>query len=127
MSRVMLIEKDVITREIYNAMLVKAGHEVVIATDFRLAWDKMQLNPPDAALLDLLAPDIQGFELLRNIRSDLHLKDMPALTYTSMFVPGVVEEAQEAGATRVFDKTHLDASALIAALNECLVPGQQPA
>ena len=127
MPSIMLIENDVITRELYNALLVQHGHEVLIATDLRTAWDKLQLDPPDAALFDLVLPDTHGFELLRNIRGNLHLKDMPVIVYTSMFVLGVVEEAKEAGATRIFDKAHLSASSLMDALNECLVPGQQVA
>jgi CheY-like chemotaxis protein len=120
----MLIENDVITREIYNALLVQHGYEVLIATDLRTAWDKLQVDPPDAALFDLVLPDSHGFELLRNIRGNLQLKDLPVVVYTSMFVPGIVEEAKEAGATRVFDKAHLGASTLIGTLNECLVVGQ---
>ena len=120
----MLIENDVITREIYNALLVKHGYEVILATDLKTAWDKMQAEPPDAALLDMVLPDTDGFELLRNIRSHMHLKEMPVLVYTSLFIPGVVEEAQEAGATRMFDKAHLGSTTLVDALKECLGTGQ---
>jgi CheY-like chemotaxis protein len=120
----MLIENDVITREIYNALLVQQGYEVLIATDLRTAWDKLQEEAPDAALFDLVLPDTHGFDLLRSIRGNMQLKDLPVVVYTSMFIPGVVEEAREAGATRVFDKAHLSGSTLIDTLKECLVVGQ---
>lgn len=127
MPRILLIENDVITREIHNALLVRAGHDVSLANETRTGWEKLQQSPPDAALLDLVLPDTQGFELLRKIRAHPVLKDLPVIVYTSMFVPGVVEEAKEAGASRTFDKAYLSASMLLDALNECLVPGHQPA
>lgn len=126
MPRIMLIENDVITREIYNSLLCQHGYEVMAVTDLRAAWDKLQAEPPAAAVLDLVLPDTHGLELLRKIRGHKTLKNLPVIVYTSLFVPAVVEEAKEAGATRMFDKAHLSPTTLMDALNECLVPGQQP-
>ena len=127
MPRILLIENDTITREIYNSLLCQHGHEVTTVTDLRTAWDKLQKDPPDAALLDLVLPDTHGLDLLRNVRRSKNLRDLPMIVYTSLFNPPIVEEAKEAGATRVFDKAYFSASTLIDALNECLVPGQQAA
>ena len=127
MPRIMLIEDDLITREIYNALLCQHEFEVVIATELRTAWNKLQTEPVDAALMDLAMPDTHGIELLRNLRAHNALKHLPIIVYTSLFVPTVVEEAQEAGATRIFDKAHLSASTLLDALNACLIPGQKAA
>ena len=123
----MLIEDDLITREIYNALLRQHEYEVVIATELRTAWAKLQTDPVDVALMDLVIPDVHGVELLRNLRAHKKLKDLPVLIYTSQFTPSVVEEAQEAGATRVFDKRYLSASTLLDALKECLIPRQKAA
>jgi CheY-like chemotaxis protein len=111
----------------YNSLLCKHGHEVTTVTDLRAAWDKLRQDPPDAALFDLVLPDTHGLELLRNVRQNTSLRDLPVIVYTSIFNPPIVEEVKEAGATRVFDKTYLSTSTLIDALNECLVPGQQAA
>ena len=127
MPRVMLIEDDLITREIYHALLVQNEYEVVIATELRTAWNKLQTDPVDVALMDLVIPDTHGIELLRNLRAHKALKDLPTIVYTSLFIPSVVEEAQEAGATRVFDKTYLSAAKLLDALKECLISRQQAA
>src|SRR5436190_9031768 len=127
MPRVMLIEDDLITREMYNALLSQHEYEVVIATELRTAWARLQNDPVDDALMDLVVRDTHGVELLRNLRADKALKDLPILVYTSQFIPSVVEEAQEAGATRVFDKTLLSASKLLDALRECLISRQKAA
>jgi len=123
----MLIEDDVITREIYNSLLSQHEYEVVVATELRTAWNKLQSDPVDVALMDLVVPDTHGVELLRNLRAHKTLKDLPILVYTNQFIPSVVEEAQEAGATRVFDKTYLSAAKLLDALKECLISRQQAA
>lgn len=127
MPRIMLIEDDVITRELYSSLLCKHEFEVITATELRTAWHKLQKEPVDAALMDLAMPDTHGIELLRNLRGHPTLKHLPVLVYTSMFIPGVVEEAQEAGATRVFDKAHLSSEKLLDALNACLISGQKAA
>jgi len=123
----MLIEDDLITREIYNTLLCQHEYEVVVATELRTAWAKLQTDPVDVALMDLVVPDTHGIELLRNLRAHKALKDLPMLVYTNQFIPSVVEEAQEAGATRIFDKTLLSAAKLLDALKECLIPGQKAA
>ena len=74
--------------------------------------------------MDLIIPDVHGLELLRNVRAHATLKDLPVLVYTSLFTPAVVEGAQEAGATRVFDKAYLTETTLMDALKNCLTPGQ---
>jgi CheY-like chemotaxis protein len=127
MPRILLIENDVITREIYNTLLVQHSYEVLIAPDVRDAWKTLQLEPVDVAVLDLVPPDTQGVELLRKIRADKKMKHLPVVVYTGLFVPAVVEEAQEAGATRLFDKAHLSPETFIAAVNQCLIPGQKAA
>lgn len=123
----MLIEDDLITREIYNALLCQHEYEVVIATELRTAWEKLQTDPVDAALIDLVIPDVHGIELLRNVRAHKTLKDLPVFVYTSLFTPPVVEEAKDAGATRVFDKAYLSASTLLETLKECLITRQKAA
>lgn len=127
MKRILLIENDVITREIYGAMLREHGYEVVIATDVPSGWDKLQQETVQAALLDLVMPDTQGLDFLRNVRASATLKGLPVVVYTNLFMPGLVEEAMEAGATRMFDKTHLSAGMLMDTLNQCLSPGQKAA
>jgi CheY-like chemotaxis protein len=127
MARIILIEDDLITREIYNSLFTQHGHEVSVAGDVRTAWETLQQQPFDAAVLDLVLPDSHGLELLRKIRADKKLKGLPVIVYTGFFVPSTVEEAQEAGATRIFDKAHLSSTTLIDALAECLIPGQKAA
>ena len=127
MARIILIEDDLITREIYNTLLCQQGYEVSVAGDVRTAWEKLQEQPFDAVVLDLVLPDTHGLELLRKIRADKKLKGLPVVVYTGFFVPSTVEEAQEAGATRIFDKAHLSPSTLITAVSECLIPGQKAA
>ena len=127
MAQILLIEDDLITREIYNSLFGQHGHEVSLAGDVRTAWELLQQRPFDAAVLDLVLPDTHGFELLRKIRADKKLKALPVIVYTGYFVPSTVDEAKEAGATRIFDKAYLSPSTLIDALNECLIPGQKAA
>ena len=127
MPRIMLIEDDVITREIYCALLTQNEYEVLTVTEVGSAWTKLQTEPVDAVLMDLVIPDVHGLELLRNVRSHKTMKELPVIVYTGLFVPNVVEEAIQAGATHVFDKAYLGASKLLDALQECLIPRQKAA
>jgi signal transduction histidine kinase/DNA-binding response OmpR family regulator len=58
------------------------GYEVIEAGGGIKGWEEMQANPPDAVVLDLFMPDMDGFSILQNMRSNAALMDIPVLVLT---------------------------------------------
>ena len=65
-----------------TALLNKAGYEVSVQEDGVLAWEALQKEGADMAVLDINMPRMNGIELLGHIRSDERFKKMPVLMLT---------------------------------------------
>jgi PAS domain S-box-containing protein len=68
-KKILLSEDDLFSREMMVYMLRKTNAELIIATDGRETMDKFIQNKVDLVLLDLRLPEIDGYEVLRRIRS----------------------------------------------------------
>jgi DNA-binding response OmpR family regulator len=64
-SRVLIVEDDSPIRSLFEAVLIREGIECEYAPDGRVAIDKIRRERFAAILLDLLLPNVNGFELLR--------------------------------------------------------------
>jgi two-component system response regulator MtrA len=67
-ERVLLVEDDVSIRELTSAGLVKAGFRVESAGDGHVALERFTRWAPDAVVLDLMLPGLDGYEVCRWIR-----------------------------------------------------------
>ena len=84
--------------------------EVVVAEDGAEALDYLQRSYeagrrlPDAVLTDLKMPRVDGLELLRRMKADPRLRDIPVLVLTSSGYEADMEEALRLGARRYLRK-----------------------
>ena len=104
MKKILIIDDDRITARIHRAVLEKAGYEVEVAADGKSGVQRLIELRPDALLLDLMLPEIGGIELLKSLRQWDFLQGLCIVVYTNAFVPQVIQDARQAGATMVFDK-----------------------
>ena len=65
-------------------LLTKAGYRVVEAPDGSTALAELQADVPDLVLLDILLPDIDGYEVARRIRAQPALARLPLLMVTGL-------------------------------------------
>lgn len=68
------------------------------------ALEKIEQTMPDLVVLDLLMPEMDGFEFCRRIRSNPDLKDLPIVVQTALTIPEQRLSAFEAGATDFIGK-----------------------
>jgi len=80
--KVLVADDDDNFRNLVIAILTEDGYEVAAEVNGRLAWENLQANGADMAVLDINMPEMDGFELLRHIRTDSRFKDMPVLMLT---------------------------------------------
>jgi PAS domain S-box-containing protein len=107
-------------------LLGLSGHQVVVAHDGRDALALAALDPPDAVLLDIGLPTMDGFEVARRMR------EMPALAGTRLIaMTGYGQDGHLQAAKDVGFNAHLlkpvDYAALIKVLDEDGLPSQAPA
>jgi signal transduction histidine kinase/CheY-like chemotaxis protein len=78
-GRILLIEDDVRSAELIRTYLVKAGYRVEMAATGETGLHAARLNPPDAVLLDVVLPGIDGWAVIRELKRDGLLSSIPVL------------------------------------------------
>jgi DNA-binding response OmpR family regulator len=79
-SRILVVDDDVITRDLLRAVLERAGHEVREAPDGRTGLRAVYAVSPDLVILNVEMPGLDGWTTLERIRD---LGDVPVLMLTA--------------------------------------------
>jgi DNA-binding response OmpR family regulator len=82
-SRILVVEDDADLRTILRLQLTSEGFTVDEASDGAEAFARLQAERPDCVVLDLMMPVMNGFALLKRIRSIATLSDIPVLILTA--------------------------------------------
>jgi two-component system OmpR family response regulator/two-component system alkaline phosphatase synthesis response regulator PhoP len=81
---ILIVEDDLFLIRAYQIKFEKEGFEVWVASDGNLAMARLQGNPPDIVLLDLMLPGVNGFDILEDIRKSPKWKDVPVIILTNL-------------------------------------------
>ena len=80
---IMVVDDSLTVRKITSRMLIRAGYQVVTATDGVDALEKLGEFTPDVMLLDIEMPRMDGFALVRELRRDPKTQNLPIIMITS--------------------------------------------
>ncbi|MFH1667767.1 MAG: response regulator, partial [Candidatus Komeilibacteria bacterium] len=90
----------------YATKLEVEGFEVISALDGKKGLQLLQKNKPNLILLDLLMPEMNGFEVLQKIKEDQEAKDIPVIILTNLGNREDVQRCLKLGATDYLIKAH---------------------
>jgi PAS domain S-box-containing protein len=82
-ATLLVVDDDTETRYLLSAMLEAEGYTTLLAATGKQALDILSRMSPAAILLDLLMPEMDGFEVLRRIRDDRISRDVPVFILTA--------------------------------------------
>jgi len=82
-KRILCIEDHAEMIELVKLILGRRGFEVEGAVGGKEGLDAMAENPPDLILLDLMMPDVDGWEVYRQIKATEALQDRPVIVITA--------------------------------------------
>jgi two-component system cell cycle response regulator len=83
-ARLLVVDDDPINRRLLASYLQREGHDVVTANDGGAGWETVQREPFDVVLLDVLMPELDGYEVLGHIRADPDLRHLPVIMISSL-------------------------------------------
>ncbi len=100
MAKVILtVDDSASIRQMVSFTLKNEGYEIVEAVDGVDALSKLQQNPPDMVLTDLHMPNMDGIELIKNVRSNPSFKFIPIIFLTTESKAERKQAGKAAGAT----------------------------
>jgi DNA-binding response OmpR family regulator len=82
--RILIIEDNPDTRQIYKDVFEREGFTVLVAEDGEKGLKFALATVPDIILLDLMLPKIEGFEILRQLRTNDETKNIPVLIFSAL-------------------------------------------
>ena len=83
MTRVLIVDDEADIRSLFKLALRREGLKVIEA---RSGWEALALveaEPPDLVLLDIMMPDMNGYEVCRRLRADSRTAHIPILVLTA--------------------------------------------
>lgn len=78
-KHVLIVDDSLTVREVERRLLENSGYEVTVAVDGVDGWNILQLKRFDLVISDIDMPRMNGIELIKKIKSDPKLKDMPVI------------------------------------------------
>jgi len=81
---VLIVDDVADIREVLACALEAEGYRVLEAESGREALARATADPPEAIIMDLQMPDVDGFEATRRLKSDPRLAHIPVIAYTAV-------------------------------------------
>jgi CheY-like chemotaxis protein len=101
---VMIIEDEEDAAELFAEMMRVSGFRVVKTSKSAPAIEMMTSEKPDVILLDIMMPEISGLDILRQMRRDPMLANIPVVVVTAKGMPADIKNGMEAGASTYLTK-----------------------
>ena len=104
--KLLIVEDDFFIREIYQLQAHRDQYLTILAGDGEEGLNKIRNERPDSVLLDLMLPKIDGFTVLKTVKSDPYISDIPILILTNLENSHIEEQARALGAVDYLFKIH---------------------
>ncbi|HMN93593.1 MAG TPA: Hpt domain-containing protein [Hydrogenophaga sp.] len=103
---VLVVDDSITVRRVTQRLLQREGYRVSLAADGLQALERLQQERPTVVLSDIEMPRMDGFDLVRNIRADARLADLPVIMITSRIAEKHREHARELGVNHYLGKPY---------------------
>lgn len=98
MAKVLVVDDERVLTDAYHMVLERAGHEVYVANHPAAGLDLVKEKRPDIILLDMLMPDMNGVDFLKQLAKDDLLNKTTVLAFSNIENPEVMNAAKKLGA-----------------------------
>ncbi len=115
--KIMICDDDQGILDVLEMLLEPEGFEVAKEIDSTLLYDRVRTEKPDLLLLDLWMPILSGYDLIKKIRSDREVKNLPIIVLSAS--RNEKDIALETGANQFMAKP-FDIEEIILLVNESL-------
>jgi len=111
MAKILIVDDSRLIVHVARTILVRRGHEVIVAQDGTVGLELARTHMPGLILLDLVMPAVDGYEVCRRLKADPLTEDIPVIMLTSKAEAADKVKGLEMGAvdyvTKPFDEGEL--------------------
>ena len=115
---VLFVEDDEVLSKMYARQFDMESMHYTHAKDGKSALDLLKIIRPSIILLDISLPDIDGFEVLKQIKSDQHIASIPVVIMSNFSRPEDIEWGKKLGAIKFVEKASLVPSDVVDIVRE---------
>ena len=101
---VIVVEDEPDAAELFAEMMRVSGFRVLKTYSSTPAISMIAKERPDVVILDIMMPDVSGLEVLRFMKREPQLKDIPVVVVSARSMPSAIQEGLEAGANLYLTK-----------------------
>ncbi len=112
-KKVLLVEDDKMILDMYTLKFTQEGYEVTQAENGKDGLELAKKINPDIVLLDIILPQMDGFTVLKNLKADPKMKDIPVVLLTNLGQDGDVKKGIELGAVDYLIKANFTPSQVV--------------
>ncbi|BAU64536.1 integral membrane sensor hybrid histidine kinase [Stanieria sp. NIES-3757] len=119
-NSVLIVEDDEDTRIILTRQLSNEGWEVIAVENGRKALEAIALAPPAFIISDLMMPEMDGFELIHELRQQEQLRSLPVVVLTAKDLTQLERQKLQGHVNRIFQKGSYTSEVLLTELHNLL-------
>lgn len=119
-KKILIVEDDAVLQKTLGEYLVSEDFEVSVASDGEEAIDVVSKHVPDLILLDIILPKKDGYEVIKEVRANEKLKNVPIILLTNLGGAFDVEKALDLGATTYLVKADYTLEEVVSKVKDTL-------
>lgn len=122
MTKILYVEDNEDNIYVLSRRLARRGYEVIVARDGRSGLEQARAGQPDLIIMDLILPEIDGWEATRRLKADPDTAGIPVIGLSASAMAEDRQRALDAGCDE-FDAKPVDLARLLNKINAVLAGG----
>lgn len=118
--KVLIIEDEEMLVNMYISKFEKEGYEIEKALNGREGLEKVKSYNPEIILLDVIMPEMDGFMVLKQLKSETSTKNIPVIMLTNLGQEEDIEKGEKLGVKDYLVKANLTPSQVVDKVKEVL-------
>ncbi|UMX48054.1 MAG: response regulator [Candidatus Nealsonbacteria bacterium DGGOD1a] len=117
---ILFVEDESVMQKTVSEFLGAKGYDVISALDGELGVNMARIRKPDLILLDIVLPKKNGFEVLKELKSDEETKSIPVIVLTNLSQMSDIGKVMELGVTTYLVKSDQGLKDILAVVDKTL-------
>jgi DNA-binding response OmpR family regulator len=119
-KKILIIDEDKFITRLYVSGLDEAGYDIEVASSGEAGLTEVKEFQPDLVLLDIILPEMNGIEVLKELKKDTETAHIPVAMLTNIQTQETATKASEAGSSEYLVKVQYTIEELVKKVGDIL-------